>query len=257
MGVYVQYLLITLKSRMQYKLSFFLIVFGQFITAFSTFLGVYFMFSGINTVEGFTFEQVLLGYGIVLMAFALGEMLGNGFLGMPGMIQEGSFDRLMVRPRSVMAQLMFGYTDFARLGLILQAVIVFTIAVTNGTVIWTWDKLLTLVLMCIGGTAVFFGLFLAHGTFAIFTVEAKFMNIFTYGGREFGRYPFSIYGSTILRLLTYVIPMACFQYYPLTYLLDRVSDPVYMVLPLAGVIFLIPCYIFFRFGLRKYRSTGS
>jgi ABC-2 type transport system permease protein len=37
---------------MQYKLSFFLITAGQFLTAFSTFLGVYFMFSRFNVVEG-------------------------------------------------------------------------------------------------------------------------------------------------------------------------------------------------------------
>jgi len=255
--VYVQYLLITLKCRMQHKLSFLLTVIGQFITAFSTFAGITFLFSGLNAVDGFTYEQILLSYGVVLAAFAFGEMLGNGFLGMPGMIQNGSFDRLMIRPRSVMAQIMFGHTDFARLGLLLQAAIVFTVSVSTGAVLWSWDKIVTLILMIIGGTAVFFGLFVVHGTFAVFTVEAKFMNIFTYGGREFGRYPFSIYGTTILRLLTYVIPMACFQYYPMTYLLDRTTNPIYMFLPLAGLAFLIPCCLFFRYGLRKYRSTGS
>lgn len=255
--VYVQYLLITLKCRMQHKLSFLLTVIGQFITAFSTFAGITFLFSGLNAVDGFTYEQILLSYGVVLAAFAFGEMLGNGFLGMPGMIQNGSFDRLMIRPRSVMAQIMFGHTDFARLGLLLQAAIVFTVSVSTGAVLWSWDKIVTLILMVLGGTAVFFGLFVVHGTFAVFTVEAKFMNIFTYGGREFGRYPFSIYGTTILRLLTYVIPMACFQYYPMTYLLDRTTNPIYMFLPLAGLVFLIPCCLFFRYGLRKYRSTGS
>ena len=37
------------------------------------------------------------------------------------------------------------------------------------------------------------------------------MNIFTYGAREFGKYPFSVYGSGILKVLTFVIPLALFS----------------------------------------------
>ena len=47
------------------------------------------------------------------------------------------------------------------------------------------------------------------------------MNVLTDGGREFGTYPYSIYGDGILKFLTYVIPLALFQYYPLLYLLDK------------------------------------
>ena len=83
------------------------------------------------------------------------------------------------------------------------------------------------------------------------------MNILTYGGREFGRYPFAIYGGGILKFLTYIIPLALFQYYPLLYLLDRAESVFYMFAPLIGLIFIIPCYAFFRIGLRRYKSTGS
>jgi len=108
------------------------------------------------------------------------------------------------------------------------------------------------------GSAVFSGLFIMHAAFAFFTVEGlEFMNILTYGGREHGRYPFSIYGEGVLRFLTYVIPLALFQYYPLLYLLGRESDVFYMLAPLFSLLFLLPCYAFFRVGLRRYKSTGS
>ena len=83
------------------------------------------------------------------------------------------------------------------------------------------------------------------------------MNILTDGGREFGTYPYSIYGDGILKFLTYIIPLALFQYYPLLYLLDREQSPLYMLAPLLGLLFLIPSYAFFRFGLHRYKSTGS
>jgi ABC-2 type transport system permease protein len=83
------------------------------------------------------------------------------------------------------------------------------------------------------------------------------MNIFTDGGREFGRYPLSIYGDKVLRFFTYIVPLACVQYYPLLYLLGKTENSWYQFLPLAGFVFLVPCYAFWRFGVRHYKSTGS
>jgi ABC-2 type transport system permease protein len=83
------------------------------------------------------------------------------------------------------------------------------------------------------------------------------MNIFTDGSREFGKYPLSIYGEGVLKLLTYVIPIALFQYYPFLYLIGHTSNRLMIILPLVGFLFVIPCYCFFRLGLSKYQSTGS
>jgi ABC-2 type transport system permease protein len=83
------------------------------------------------------------------------------------------------------------------------------------------------------------------------------MNILTHGGREFGRYPYAIYGQGILKFVTYVIPLALVQYYPLLYLTDREDSPLYMLAPLPAFLFLIPCYVFWKFGLSRYKSTGS
>lgn len=258
MTLYMKYVSIHLKSLMQYKLSFFLVAAGQFLTAFSTFLGVYFMFVRFNEVEGFSYHQVLLCYAAVTMAFAITEMFGSGFQTLPRMLGNGEFDRALVRPRGLIFQVLASKMDFTRLGLMVQAVIVFCYAIPQSGVVWTWDKVLTLGLMIICGCLVFGGLFLVQAAVSFFTVEGlEFMNLLTYGGKEFGRYPFSIYGNGVLRFLTYVIPLSLFQYYPLLYLLDKEQSAIYMLAPLLGLLFLIPCYAFFRRGLRRYQSTGS
>ena len=83
------------------------------------------------------------------------------------------------------------------------------------------------------------------------------MNIFTDGGREFGRYPFSVYGRDALRVLTYAVPLALVQYYPLLYLLGKEAGVLYMLSPLLALLFTVPAYLLWRFGLRRYKSTGS
>ena len=258
MKLYLKFISMHLKSQMQYKASFLLVMLGQFFTAFSTFLGITFMFSRFSAVEGFTYEQALLCYAAVLMAFSIAEMFGHGFESFPRLLGNGVFDRALVRPRSVIFQVLASQMDFARIGLLLQAVILFCYAIPNSGVVWAWDKILTLCLMVISGSLIFFGLFVLHASFAFFTVEGlEFMNILTYGGREFGRYPFEVYGRGVLRFLTYVVPLALFQYYPLLYLLGREQGVGYMLAPLLGLMFLVPCYVFFRVGLRRYKSTGS
>lgn len=106
MGLYLKYFTIHLKSQMQYKTSFFLTVIGQLLTSFSVFLGIYFMFERFNQVEGFSFEEVLLCFAVVLMAFSLAECFARGFDTFPSMIGNGEFDRIMVRPRNEVFQIL-------------------------------------------------------------------------------------------------------------------------------------------------------
>lgn len=258
MKLYFKYFSIHLKSRMQYKISFFLSASGQFLVSFSTLLGVYFMFRRFHTVADFSFQEVLLCFATMLMSFSLAECFGRGFDAFPRIIGNGEFDRILVRPRNTIFQVFAAQLDFTRAGRLLQAVIVFAYAIPASKVRWTPDRLLTLLLMIVCGSIVFFCLFVISAALSFFTIEGlEFMNILTYGGMEFGRYPFSIYGAQVLRFLTFVVPLALFQYYPLLYLLGRKQSPLYMIAPVPGLLFIIPTYGCWRFGLKHYVSTGS
>ena len=68
---------------------------------------------------------------------------------------------------------------------------------------------------------------------------------------------FGIYGNEVLKFLTYVVPLALFQYYPLLYLLDIEQGLKFMMAPVFSLLFLLPAYAFWRYGLSKYVSTGS
>jgi len=243
---------------MQYKASFFMTIFGQFLVSFSVFVGIYFMFQRFNKVEGFSYNEVLLCFAVVLAAFSIAECFIRGFDTFSGIISNGEFDRIMVRPRNEIFQVLGSKIEFTRIGRFLQAVIIFFYAIQASDIIWTFDKIVTLVFMIVGGICLFAGLFVIYASLCFFTIEGlEFINIFTDGGREFGKYPLSIYGEGVLKFFTYIIPLALVQYYPLTYLTGRTDNKLFILLPLIGALFLIPCYIFWRFGLRHYKSTGS
>lgn len=257
MKLYMKYFSIHLKSTMQYKTSFFLATTGQFLVSFNVFLGALFMFQRFKEVQGFTFNEILLCSGIVLLQFSLAEMVARGFDNFSTIIGNGEFDRIMVRPRNEILQVLGSRVEFSRIGRVIQGVAMAAYGIVKCDVSWDPTKVLTVVFMIIGGTILFAGLFLIYASLCFFTLEGlEFMNIFTDGAREHGKYPIGIYGKRMLQICTFIIPYALVQYYPLLYLLGK-GSMWYMFLPLLASLFIIPCYLFWRVGVAHYKSTGS
>ncbi|MDF2872817.1 MAG: hypothetical protein K0R05_4392 [Anaerocolumna sp.] len=258
MGLYLKYFSIQVRSAMEYKTSFILTALGQFLVSFNVFLGIYFMFQRFHEVEGFTFHEVLLCFSVVLMQFALAECFARGFDSFPSVLSGGGFDRIMVRPRNEILQVLGTKIDLTRLGRMLQAVIMFIYGIYKSETEWNVSRILTLIFMMLGGVAVFSGLFLLYAAICFFTLEGlEFMNILTDGAREHGKYPIAIYGKKVLLFCTFIVPYALIQYYPLLYVLGKSDKSWYMILPLIAVLFLVPCYLFWKFGMRHYKSNGS
>ena len=112
--------------------------------------------------------------------------------------------------------------------------------------------------MMIGGVALFSGILIVYAAVCFYTIEnLEFMNEFIHGAREYGKYPIGIYGKTLLKICTFIVPYALIQYYPLLYLLDMRTDSYLIILPLFACLFLMPCIIFWKIGVHKYQSTGS
>ena len=166
--LYKQYFLIQLKSAMQYKTSFFLTCIGQFLVSFNVFIGIYFMFQRFHTVKGYSYNEVLLCFGITLMEFGLAEAFARGFDSFASIIGNGVFDRIMVRPRSLILQVLGQRIEFTRIGRMLQAVIMFAYGLAAGRVDWSLSKVLVVLFMLAGGPALFSGIFLIYAAICFF-----------------------------------------------------------------------------------------
>ena len=256
--LWLRYVGINVRSAMQYKTSFFLMVLGQFFVSFSVFLGLYFMFQRFHSVKGYTYQEVLLCFAVFLMEFSLAEMVARGFDSFSSMVRTGSFDQVLVRPRNEVLQVLGSKFELTRIGRMLQALLTFVYVSPRCGVTWTFAKIMTVVFMLIGGVAVFSGIFMIYAGFCFFTLEGlEFMNVFTDGAREHGKYPMDVYGKKMLFFGTFLVPYALIQYYPLRFIIGRTDNPAYMLLPLLAILFLLPSYAFWRFGVRHYCSSGS
>lgn len=258
MRLYFHYVSVNIRSTMQYKASFLLTAIGQFLVSFTIFLGIFFMFQRFSKVEGFTYSEVLLCFAVMLMEFSLAEMFARGFDQFSGMVKTGEFDRILVRPRNEIIQVLGSKFELTRIGRMIQAVVMFVYGIAKSEIRWSVTKLLTVVFMLAGGTVVFTALFLIYAALCFFTLDGlEFMNIFTDGAREFGKYPVGVYGKEILIFATFCIPYALVQYYPLLYILGRRTEIFLMFLPILACWFIVPVLLLWRFGVRRYKSSGS
>jgi ABC-2 type transport system permease protein len=260
MKLFYKYLLILFKSQMQYRTSFWLLTFGQFFIPFSVFAGLYFLFERFGQIKGWDFYEVALCFGIIHMAFAISECLARGFDMFSNLIVNGDFDRLLVRPRNTVLQVIGSKFEFTRFGRLLQSLLVLAWAIGNINIEWTVMKIITMVFMISSGVFIFTGIFILAATMCFWTIQGlEVTHIFTDGGREMAQYPLNIYQKWVSRFFTFVIPFGCVNYLPLLYILDRTegNTVLYMLTPLAGFLFILPCLLVWRFGVRHYRSTGS
>ncbi|MCZ8512193.1 ABC-2 family transporter protein [Paenibacillus filicis] len=260
MKLYFKYLSIIFKSQLQYRTSFWLLTFGQFFIPFSILAAIYFKFERFGQLQGWGFFEVALCFSIIGMAYSLSECFSRGFDLFSSLVAGGDFDRLLVRPRSTIVQVLGSKFEFTRLGRLIQSLIVLCWSLSQLPIVWNVPKAVTLVLMILCGTLIFTGIFMLTATLCFWTIQGlEIANILTDGGREMAQYPLNIYQRWVTVFFTFIIPFGCVSYLPLMHLLGKAegSDVLYMLMPLAGALFLVPCLLVWQIGVRHYRSTGS
>ena len=257
MKLYLKFLSIHVRSAMTYRASFFLSCLGHLLITTNVFLSVVFLLDRFDSIGGYTLPQLSLCYAVILAGTSLAECFARGIDAFGRILSEAQFDRIMLRPRPLLFQVLcqdMKPTMFAR---VLQAAGMLVWAIGSGAVAWTPFKALVLVLMILCGAGVFFGVYLINACVTFFTLEhIEALNIFMDGPREYGKYPFGIYGKPVLLVLTFLVPLALVQHWPLQYIFDR-GPAWYGLLPIVSLVFLIPCGLLWRLGVRHYRSTGS
>lgn len=258
MRLYLKYMKVHFMSQMAYRTSFILLSIGQFFVPFMIFISMILFFQRFDTIMGWELYEVTLCYSVIHMAFSISECFARGFDAFSNLIRTGQFDRLMVRPRSTLLQVFGSKFEFTRIGRLLQSVLVLVVSLMNLNIDFNPLKILTLILMISCGVVVFTGIYMLGATLCFFTIEGiEIINIFTDGGREMAQYPLGIYKKWVQKFFTFVIPFGVINYYPLMYILDKTQKTWYGLLPLTGVLFLIPCFLIWQVGVRQYKSTGS
>jgi ABC-2 type transport system permease protein len=260
---YRELLVAQMRSQMQYRLSFALdLGFSTVLTSLDL-ATLWVLFTVNNSLGGFGGTDVLLMVGVSAAAFPIADLAVGNTEKLRVYVRSGLFDAVLLRPLSALGQLVA--MDFAprRVGRVVQGVAIYVVALIVAPVQWSLPVALLVVAAPLAG-AVFFGaIFVAGATVAFWWIDSgEIANAFTYGGKDVAAYPATVFGGLFRRIFTYGLGFAFIAYLPALAMLGR-SDPLgtpdwlRWCSPLTSLVAAVVAGLFWRTGVRHYRSTGS
>lgn len=268
LSLWCRYAAASIRAQMQYRVSFALGVFGQLLVTGIEFLAVLALFARFGPLRDWSLAEVALFYGTAHCAFALADLLASGFDSAGQLIRRGDLDRLLLRPRTTVLQLLGYELSLRRLGRMFQG------AAVLGWALWqlradpaqpfsAGAAALFIPVAMLATACLFLGLFALQATLSIWTVQTlELINASTYGGVAAAQYPMAIYARGFRWLLTAVVPLIAVLYWPLLRVLDKpdpLGFPAWLgwLSPAVGPLFLTGALGVWNRGLRAYTSTGS
>jgi len=260
--LYLRLLGASVRGQMQYRLAFLMRSLADFLVIIADLLPIYFLFLRFGGLEGWSFGELALFYGMVEVSWSTVEGGLFGFETFSMHLLQGDLDRWLLRPRGVILQIAANRFELRKIGRITQGLLVLVCAIVwlqlgPGSLLW--------VAVGVGGGILFFaGVVILGAASQFFTLgqTSELQNMLTYGGAAALTYPVSIYAKWFRRVVTYGIPLAFVNYFPALAALGKVGAegwpaflPWLSPFVCAGVLLLArACFLQ---GLRRYESTGS
>lgn len=252
-----------IRSALAYPASFVLMLVSSMLITVMDFVAILLMFSHLSSFGGFTLGEIALLYATASMTLGLADLFTGSIERIGERIRTGSLDVYLIRPVPAFLQTAADGFALRRLGRPLQAGVVLGFALNRIDVDWTVARGIMLVVSMIAGSVIFGAIFVLGAAFQFLSVDsAELANSFTYGGHTLTQYPLSVFGKEIVRAVTFVVPLAFVNYYPVLYVLGKpaplgLPSWIGLLSPLVAVAMVALAALAWRGGLRHYRSTGS
>jgi ABC-2 type transport system permease protein len=150
-----------------------------------------------------------------------------------------------------------------RVGRLIQGALVFAYGAARTGLRADWSTVVLLALVFLNGVSFFMAIIVFQAAASFWTVESlEVFNSLSYGGVYSAQYPLTVYKEYFQKFFLFVVPMGAVMYVPICTLLGREAFPglppaAGFFTPFAGLVFLALAGLFWRLGVRHYRSTGS
>jgi len=256
-ALYIRYIAIATRAQLQYRAAFVLKVIGYLIATGVEFLGLWALFARFGSLDGWKLPEAALIYGVADVGFGLSDGLGRGLDRFSGLLKAGQFDRMLLRPRSTVLQLLGFDFRLLTIGRLLQGTAVLVWA--SRFVAWSPASIALLAESFACTCCLFIGIAVLQATSAFWTIESlEVWSAFTHGGNYASQYPMDIYARWFRAFFTALLPLALTSYTPACAILGRAPlDAWHALAPLAGPLFLAASLFIWRIGVRRHASTGS
>jgi ABC-2 type transport system permease protein len=248
-----------LKVRLSYRADFLIGLATSLTATVFAFLFVFVLFSKIERLAGWRFEEMLFLYGFSLIPFGLFNVVSLNIYDFgSNYIIEGKFDRVLLRPVSSLFQVLFEAFRIESLHEVAVGLLAIAIATKRMGLAWGAADLALLLVYGFCGAVIYISVFLILTSVSFWMEDRIGIGPPVWNLIAFGRYPLNIYSGFVQFVLSWIIPFGFASFYPAVRLLGRDELRVYSALvPVVAAVFFLLAIAVWNRGVREYASTGS
>lgn len=260
---YAAVLLSRVRAQLSYRSSFAVQLLNAFILGIVEFAEIYVILANVPTLGGLTFGQAALVFGLANFGFSIADLIFGSIDQTPLHIQRGTLEALMVRPLSILGQMITADFQLRRLGRAAFGLLVVIIVLTRIEVDLTPQTVYLLIVTPFVGALIYGALFVLAGGLQFWLINgAEFTNSFVYGSSYAGQLPGSVLMLPLRVLFTFVFPATVTAYLPSLLILGLPGPPwlpswLGWFAPLFALWAWLLAWIAWRVGVRHYTGAGG
>lgn len=259
-----QSLKMSILARLQYRADSIVATLAVFLREATGIIVIYLALMKFDCINEWNVDEMLFLFSLLFITYSIIVVLFADLRDFSCMIREGRFDRLMVRPRGLLFQLISNNADvIAACGHGMLGLVLFVVSAGRVGIHWDFLTVIYYITTIVGGVLIQGGMFIIFSSLSFYFVETNSIrDIFYWSMRRFAGYPISIYNKLIQVIMIYVVPFAFVNYFPAQYLLRKPDMEEYpeiylYIAPVVGIVIYMAAYAFWRISVKHYKSTGN
>ncbi len=248
-----------LRAHLEYEADFWIGIVGMALTQAAGLVFIWAVFQRIPQVGGWSLWEIALLYALVTISRGLVEIFCDGPWELRRMVNQGEFDRILVRPLSPALQVITQLASIHGIGEVLLGLAITARAVAELRLVWMPWQYGFLLITLLSGVVLMGSINYVTNCIAFWEPAATgAFPYLVYNLAEFARYPLTLYGRLVQLVTTWVLPLAFVSYYPGAILLSKPIPQAWLgyLAPVAAAGAALIAALVWRAGLTRYQSTG-
>lgn len=248
---------VNLKTLAGFRGDFLLMAASGCLAQVLSIIFIFTLFQNIPAIGEWTFYQVMFMFAIMFIVDGFVSVFFDGIWNITAIVNSGEFDRILLRPVSLVIQIVtlgFGPAGFGNL---LIGGIALVISLMHLQESWGWAIIPFLTYTIILGVIIRVSINLAIVCTTFWTKNGNPIMMANHGLSEFAKYPLVIFNQPIQWLLQ-VIPYAFISFVPASALFqfDSWSKAIYYS-PIVAIYCILAAKLIMTRALLKYESVGN
>lgn len=250
----------SLQEELAYRSNFAISLLHSLLNLLTGFLSLQVVFSQVNSLGGWSWNQSLALLGVYLMASALrGLFIGPSLDMLVGMGQEvasGNFDFTLLRPVDTQFLITFRRWQLLALVDLGLGVGVLVAAFAQGGAAPDAGQVLAFLLAFLSGMTALYAILLALTALVFWSPGMFFTWVFD-ALFQLARYPVGIYPAWVRFFLTWIIPLGIITTLPAQALTGQATPQALLSSLAAFGVLMAAASLLFRRAVRRYASASS